>query len=1216
MSLEAGQTINRYQIVSLLGEGGMGSVYKAFDLTLQRDVAIKLMHAQYARQPDFQGRFLQEARTAARLAHPGIVQVHDFGQYQDQLYIVMEFIPGSNLGQILRDLRSTKQWIPLTEAVGLLRQVALSLDYAHKSGVLHRDIKPENIMLRPEPSDGLPYRPVVTDLGLAKLAGGGVFTQEGTSMGTPAYMSPEQALGQNTDPRSDVYSLGILLYELATGRLPFPARNLVDAIRYHTQEAPPRPRSVRPDLPEGLEKVILRTIEKDPARRFTSAGELASALAEALPAAAHVAEQQSTSLGDTVSLITQYQKSLLEPRGPSILGDFATPTDANQDRVQVLQDGKTILSTPLKDKEITIGRDSTNTLSLEDGKISRNHARIERSGSGYVIVDLNSTNGTFLNNVRLLPGIPEPWPEDQVVRVGSFWLRITRGSKQAGDPGAGRKGSTAGTAGPVFNTQTNQAAPVDAHTGSQAAGAASMVLENTRFSVAPGSSVTIPVTLLNQGAIVDHYGLSISGVPADWITGGLPRKSLLPGDRADLSLNIRPPRVPASRAGSYALSLSAVSETSRRTVATARLTLDVLPFAQFTYTLRPEKVRAKKIARLVLQNQGNTPETFSLLWKDRGDELVFQPAQTQVQAAEGQPVEVAFSAQPRQARIIGGELSHPFSVQIITSGGEERVQAGELVSRAIFPVWVIPALLGLCVFLAAVAGFAYNQISGQANARATQTQSALMALINAQTAAAPTATQPAAAATNTSGGVVGGGEATATNGPPTPIPTPTTPGDPTQPATNTPQPLMIKIAIPAQENTTVDKELVFRVQASDPAVGGNDGDGIAKVDMRVLDENGNVVHQRDEGSAGFCAFGGGEPDCSPWVFADHGYRWDNGDLVKDGPYTLFAEVNAKDGRKQTVEIKVEIHLLHRILYLSQKDGENELYTIYADGSGGKRLTKNAGVDCCLSFAPDGKNAAFTSKQDGNQEIYTVNLVSGKFKNLTNHPDADIAPVWSPDGKHIAFLSTRDAGGVLEVSVMNADGSGYQRLVNTTGNTGGLSWSPDGQTIAFNQDYGDGNYDIMTVHPDGSNLIRLTNDPFFDGAPAFSPDGGAIAFISSRIDRTFKPFIMGADGSAQTLLANIAASGIFTLWSPDGQTVYFPSAGAGGTAAIYRVAPSGAGLSQVTGNDLSPGLFSLSADGKMFTLMNGYKIFVVNSDGSQVKRLTNGTGLDDSPIWQP
>jgi serine/threonine-protein kinase len=216
-----GRTVGSYRIERLLGEGGMGSVYQAYDLSLERMLAIKFIHPHLARRLDFQQRFIQEARLMARLDHPGIIKVYMLGKEGDLLFLPMEFIKGGNLRQLLDKMIQDKKWIPQNEAVLLVRQLCEVVEYAHEHGVLHRDIKPANLMLKPQPTDGLPFRVILTDLGLAKLLEGLGITQEGTSLGTPAYMSPEQAAGRATDRRSDVYSLGVLLYELAVGRLPF-----------------------------------------------------------------------------------------------------------------------------------------------------------------------------------------------------------------------------------------------------------------------------------------------------------------------------------------------------------------------------------------------------------------------------------------------------------------------------------------------------------------------------------------------------------------------------------------------------------------------------------------------------------------------------------------------------------------------------------------------------------------------------------------------------------------------------------------------------------------------------------------------------------------------------------------------------------------------------------------------------------------------------------
>jgi serine/threonine protein kinase len=715
-----GQTLNRYQLTSLLGEGGMGAVFKARDITLLRDVAVKIMHPQFARLADFRERFLQEARTAARLNHAGIVQVYDFGQEKDLLYIVMEFIPGANLGQMLQSLRAQNQWIRLDEAIELMRQVALAMDFIHHQGVLHRDMKPGNIMLKPDPSENLPYHPVITDLGLAKLLEGQPMTQEGTSLGTPSYMSPEQALGQKVDARSDVYSLGILLYELSVGKLPFPIKSLTEAIRYHTQEPPPPPRSLRPDLPEILEKVILRALEKDPNQRIPNAAELARGLKVITPQISQVTEKP-TLLENSVSLVTQYQQSMLEPRGVSILQEFEPPSDVTQDRIQVLADGVTTSSLAVKRGGMTAGRDAVCDIVLEDNLASRRHLKIDFDGTNYRVLDLGSTNGTFMGDAKLLPGVAEVWTPDKPLRVGRCWLRLVRAESQASDAPL-RAGTLSVPAGVPQRSRVDPGKVLSSPGG----GRVGIFIETSRLSVEPGSSAILTLTLINQGSVVDHFRVTVDGVPPSWVAEA-EVVQLMPGAMQTVNLKIQPPKSPRSRAGDYALTVKAASQEAPKEAAQMKVALSVGVFSQFKSDLYPQKLRSGQAARLTVQNQGNRTEIYKLTCRDRGDELTFKSLAPQLQISEGQTGTAEFNAAPRQRKLIGGMQTYSFTVSVAPAQGEPQVHNGEILSKAILPAWVVPALLVLCLLLAGVVGGGSYWVAQNAK-HATQTVQALAAL--------------------------------------------------------------------------------------------------------------------------------------------------------------------------------------------------------------------------------------------------------------------------------------------------------------------------------------------------------------------------------------------------------------------------------------------------------------------------------------------------------
>ena len=722
MSDLVGQTLGRYKITSLLGEGGMGAVYKARDDMLKRDVAIKVMNPQYARIGNFQERFLQEARTVARISHPGVVQVYDFSQEQAQLYIVMEFIPGKSLKQTLTEMRARGAWVSLTEAVEIVRQVAVAIDYAHNQGVLHRDIKPDNIMLRPEQSEGLPYRPVITDLGLAKLSGGEVETAVGTSLGTPAYMSPEQTLGKPVTPASDVYSLGILLFELSTARLPFPAKNLTEALKAHTQQPPPAPRSIRSEIPQSLESIILKCLEKDPANRYPHAAALAQALENALPAATRIGPAPVAGGVPAASTGTQVQEEPspapakpaskpVSPARPSAAragtAGAGTAGDASTDQIQVTPEGgrTQFYPAPKSGSSLTIGRGEDNTIVLSDSQASRTHARIEFDGQAYRIVDLKSRNGTFLEDAKLLPGIPEPWPPEKALRIGATWLRLARA--QVSDR----------TAFVPASALPKEEAPAGRSGGQSRL---ELLLDRDQLSVEPGKIITLAVTMLNQGSVVDHFSPRIEGIPAEWVTNQPPTVQLMPGSQQVATFTISPPRTPASRAGSYPIKVRAISRDAPDRSAEARATLAVTPFYRFSSELTPQKIRAGRTARIKLENLGNTHETFNLSWQDRAVEVDFKPPQASVRVAEGKEAFAEFRADPRSRPLFGADRMHSFTAEVSSAvTSETQTHAGELVSPPIIPWWLILLLVLLCLCLVAAAGLWYaNNLQAKATENA------------------------------------------------------------------------------------------------------------------------------------------------------------------------------------------------------------------------------------------------------------------------------------------------------------------------------------------------------------------------------------------------------------------------------------------------------------------------------------------------------------------
>jgi serine/threonine protein kinase len=267
-----GTYIGKYQIRALLGQGGMAEVYEAYHPGLQRRVALKVLHKHLAAEEEVCERFRREAQMAASLRHPNIVQVYDFDVHEGAFYMVMEYIGGGTLRDRLAELAEHGRLMPMEKIVEILGALCAGLQYAHEAGMVHRDIKPANIMFTAK------GEAVLTDFGIAFLAGASRLTMSGSSTGTPAYMSPEQAKGERGDERSDIYSLGVTLYQMATGHLPFEIETPYRMLMAHINDPLPPPRNLNPRLSPQVAAVIEKSLRKAPDQRYQTPQELADAL--------------------------------------------------------------------------------------------------------------------------------------------------------------------------------------------------------------------------------------------------------------------------------------------------------------------------------------------------------------------------------------------------------------------------------------------------------------------------------------------------------------------------------------------------------------------------------------------------------------------------------------------------------------------------------------------------------------------------------------------------------------------------------------------------------------------------------------------------------------------------------------------------------------------------------------------------------------------------
>jgi Tol biopolymer transport system component/serine/threonine protein kinase len=1069
-----GQTLNRYKILDRIGKGLTGAIYRAYDNVLQRDVAIKVMRSEFAQQTQFRERFLAEARALAKLDHPSIVKVHDFGESKGQLYIVIEYIPGNNLQDILNVLHTQNRWVILNEAIQIVQHVGQAMDYARKQGLLHRNIHPKNLMLKQETGNELPYRMVLTDLGLSQVVlESGI--AEGEEEDQATYASPEEILGLETNARSDVYSLGVLLYELAVGRTPFPLQTISRASQTPDQPLT-RPRAIRPDLPIALERVILTALERDPARRYATVPELNQALENiwrTIQDAAHISysEENTVSLADQDEYTQASTLPLEESTG-------------NLEYLQrytieiLLPDGR-IETVLFKPGGLTIGRDQENDIVLEDSKASRRHARIQFDGSKFWVSDLNSRNGTFIGTARLIPGEPENWKPDQSMKIGDVRLKLKE---------IQREPSTTTLPTPAVSRTSRKEGqqPVPAHQEELV-----IFAETVHLSVSPGNSTTASFIIQNKGDFVDHYRIDIQGIPSSWIPAPPPALQILPEDQQQVKLIIQPPQSPNSRPGRYPITVRVSSHKTAGRSAETRLTLTVGVYSRFSSDMRPRRVQSNENIQLTIQNLGNAQDTYTVEMVDPTGELVFHPPQASLVLGEGEIATTEFQGAARSRRLVGGVRTNPFTARITSSGSESKTHAGELSHSAIVPMLTIPILVLLCLCLGALGTYYYFDIlSRPAAARKTALAATQVAAIT--DAALLEANQATIQAATDTANYFFSLTLTA-------LPTPVlaTP-------TETPTPIVIVVT------PTISPTLVTPTPTDTPVV----------IIVTATTEPSPTV-----------------PTPSPT------------------PVTPTATATPLGG-----SILIE--------YVSNRDGNYEIYAMLSDGTAQTRITNNPGADdTSPNLSPDFTRTAFVSNRDGNLQIYVMNSNGSDQQRLTNNTFNDYSPNWLPNGARIAFVSDRD--GSAEIYLMNADGSSQTRLTTESLDNDNPSWSPDGTRIVFDT-IGESGRIIKIMADNGSAISNLTGPGSDNFDPAISPDGQRIVFVSNR-DGAYDLYLMNVNGTNVTRLTNMPQSVAGPSWSRDGQYILFYTSDPS-PFDVYRIRVDGSDLRNLTNtlsNDIEP-----------------------------------------------
>ncbi|MCP4356604.1 MAG: protein kinase [Chloroflexi bacterium] len=664
-----GTEFNEYQLEERIGSGTSGTVYRATDLKNGRIVALKIIHAHLAAQPDFRERFLKNEEAYDNLKHRTIARVFDLDENGPDLYQSTELVTGSSLARLLQ----SQSAMGLQVAARLIELVADGLAYAHRQGVVHGAIHPHNILLKAHGGE-LPWRPLLTDFRQASMVPPGQ-----TPTAVLPYLSPEQCDGKRASGRSDIYSLGILLYQFSTGLLPLNPQTPQDILR---APAPNAPRSLQPNIPAALEAIILRAMAKQAADRFRSMEEFLLMLRREigrLPrggAAAFVPAAAAAAAAPPPQVRSEpppAPKPAPKPK-PKPAAPHPPATSSDSDYLIISHASQGEKQFQLDKWLVTIGQMAGNDLLLTGEGVAKKHARLERTDMGWDVVDMGSLNGTILEGSSLLPDVPEPWRSGQILKIGTYELEWRSGTGSA----------------PAVAAEAYAPPPVEEPLVDR--GRVYISMGPDQLTTVPGMPAGSVLELENQFERTVSITLEVSGIPVTWVAIDPAPIRLGQQQKVTVPFTIRPPRSSDSTAGSHTFQIAA--KVSHKAVETAvcQGQLAITPFPQFYIETHPSPLKNGQKGEVVIFNEGNIVGQYTLAAADVENKLKFQLPPNQVAVHPGDSQAVPFTARARRRPFFLRSKIIPYELQV-KANEIGLAEKGRLIAPPYIAWWIIPLII-------------------------------------------------------------------------------------------------------------------------------------------------------------------------------------------------------------------------------------------------------------------------------------------------------------------------------------------------------------------------------------------------------------------------------------------------------------------------------------------------------------------------------------------